>query len=318
MLTEILRATNGGKMERRSPSQLLDGNKSLVIRSASRSDCGTYTCNVTNPVSTVQANYSLAIHGLLLADIIIVVSSITGIISSTVSLTGLIILYYLSRELKQGSQKPLFICNDLSLVTISIALIFRIVLKGAASEAVVVLVVVFALLAFNVCLAISFWNLGCECVRKFIDCTDVRTLINFCGIMSSIIVLVFSIVILAEEIHQSNRGCHVTYLTWSTLSLWFTVVAIIFSACFTVLWKGGEGSSRESEHQVTPQEEDEGQARNKRIGITAEKVGFGGSIRRIDPNCYSNGEEGVDWWGVVYVSTLARVIAPPQKTSPPG
>ncbi|XP_072921273.1 uncharacterized protein [Hemitrygon akajei] len=149
----------------------LPSNGSFVFSNLTSADDGLYRLSI-NLQKTIIRYVRLHIMGLLLADIIIVVSSIAGIISSTVSLTGLIILGYLSRELIQGSQEPLFMCNALSLVTISIALISQIVIKGAASVPVVVLCVVFALLAFNVCLTISFWNLGCQCIRKFLDCTD--------------------------------------------------------------------------------------------------------------------------------------------------
>ncbi|XP_059826738.1 uncharacterized protein LOC132394504 [Hypanus sabinus] len=244
-----------------SQDQLLDGNKSLVIPSASRSDCGTYTCDVTNPVSSVQANYSLTIHGLPLVETSIVVTSIIGIVFSVVSFFGLLLLCFFRREGERGSLRQLkylflllFICNTLSLLVISIALISWIAIKGAASASVVALFIVVALLPLNVCLTITIWNQGCQCFRKFLDCTGLRASIDFCGIVSSVIVIAISIVILIEEIQQSNQGCHVSYLTWSTVAPLIIVAAIIFFS-FLIVWKRGSSSSSESNNEGTPQEQ---------------------------------------------------------------
>ncbi|XP_051899425.1 uncharacterized protein LOC127585777 isoform X1 [Pristis pectinata] len=240
---------------------LQDGNRSLVIPSASRSDCGNYTCVATNPVSSVQANYQLTIHGLLPVETVIVAASIVGIVSSAVSFVGLLLLCCLRRELIQASLKQskllfllLFICNNVSLVAISIALIFWIVIKGAASVPVVALCIALILLAFNVCLTISIGNLGCKCISRFLDSTGLRASIDFCGIISSFVVIVFSIVILVEEIQQSNEGCYVTILTWSILPPLFTVLAVIFIASVAVWWKGNGDTSCESNDQAAQQE----------------------------------------------------------------
>ncbi|XP_062904278.1 uncharacterized protein LOC134346689 [Mobula hypostoma] len=238
-----------------SQDQLMDGNKSLVIRSASRSDCGTYTCNVTNPVSTVRAYYSLTIHGLPLVETVIVATSIIGIIFSAVAFFGLLLLCCFGTEMRRGSLRQpkylfllLFICNTLSLVVISIALISWIAIKGASSAPVAALFIVVVLLPLNGCLTIIIWNLGCQCIRKFLDCTGLRASIDLGCIMSSILVIAISIVILAEEIQQSNQGCHVSYLTWSTVAPLIIVAAIIFFS-FLIVWKRDSSSSSESNDQ---------------------------------------------------------------------
>ncbi|XP_072886924.1 uncharacterized protein [Hemitrygon akajei] len=244
-----------------SQDQLLDSNQCLVIPSASRSDCGTYTCDVTNPVSSVQANYLLTIHGLPLVETIIVVTSIIGIVFSVVSFFGLLLLCFFRREKERDSLRQLkylflllFICNTLSLLVVSIALISWIAIKGAASASVVALFIVVVLLPLNVCLTITIWNQGCQCIRTFLDCTGLRASIDLCGIMSSIIVIAISIVILAEEIQQSNQGCHESYLTWSMVAPLITVAVIIFFS-FLIVWKRGSSSSSESNNEGTPQEQ---------------------------------------------------------------
>ncbi|XP_072892376.1 uncharacterized protein [Hemitrygon akajei] len=191
-----------------SQDQLLDGNKSLVIPSASRSDCGTYTCVVTNPVSSVQANYLLTIHG---------------------SVRQPKYLFLL-----------LFTCDTLSLVVISIALISWIAIKGAADASVVALFIVVGLLPLNMCLTITIGNLGCQCIRKFLVCTDLRALIDICGIMRLIPVLIFSIVTVAEEIQHSNRGCHVSRLTCSTVVPLVMVIVMISASLIVRFNRNGE------------------------------------------------------------------------------
>ncbi|XP_048472719.1 uncharacterized protein LOC125487005 [Rhincodon typus] len=41
--------------------QLVDGSRSVIISNAGKNDCGTYTCIAINPVSSVQAHYTLTI-----------------------------------------------------------------------------------------------------------------------------------------------------------------------------------------------------------------------------------------------------------------
>ncbi|XP_062904251.1 natural killer cell receptor 2B4-like [Mobula hypostoma] len=244
-----------------SQDQLLDGNKILVIRSASRRDCGTYTCVVTNPVSTVQANYLLTIHDLCLVENVsesIAHLSIHGIVFSAVSFIGFLLLCCLRNELEKGSlrqPKHLFLllctCDTLSLVVIFMALISWIAIKGAASASVIALYIVVVLLPLNVCLTITIRNLGCQRIRKFLVRTDLRALIYFCGIMRLIPALIFSIVVLAEKIQQSNRVCHRLPLTWSTVAP-LVMVVVMISVSSKVWFKSGGGSCSESKYQEAP------------------------------------------------------------------
>ncbi|XP_051899854.1 uncharacterized protein LOC127586085 [Pristis pectinata] len=239
-----------------SHHHLRDGNRSLVILNASRSDCGNYTCVATNPVSSVQASYLLTIHGLRPVETVIVVASIVGIVSSVVSFVGLLLRCCLRRELIQASVKQskilsllLFIFNKVSLVAILIALISWIVIKGAASVPVVALCIALVLLALNVCPTINIGNLGYPCISRFLDSTGLQASIDFCGIITFFLGIVCSIVILVKEIQQSNEGCYVTIPTWSILTPLFTVLAVIFTACAAVWWKGNGDTSSESNDQ---------------------------------------------------------------------
>ncbi|XP_051899878.1 carcinoembryonic antigen-related cell adhesion molecule 6-like isoform X2 [Pristis pectinata] len=111
--------------------QLKNGNRSLIISSASKSDSGTYTCKATNSVSSVQTNYNLTINGYLWEDSIITIVSVTGLLSSLVLVVGFLIVGCSARKLKQVSQR-LVIYNALPLIATFIALIFWIAFKGAA------------------------------------------------------------------------------------------------------------------------------------------------------------------------------------------
>ncbi|XP_055487149.1 CD48 antigen-like [Leucoraja erinacea] len=65
---------------------LMDGNRTLVIPSASIDDCGMYTCVATNPVSSIQANYTLILQGLSLKEVVLVAASTAGLVLSSASL----------------------------------------------------------------------------------------------------------------------------------------------------------------------------------------------------------------------------------------
>ncbi|XP_059826758.1 uncharacterized protein LOC132394512 isoform X3 [Hypanus sabinus] len=237
--------------------QFIQFNGSLMVNRLQAGDQGDYSFTMDSRLLKV---ISVLVFGLPLVETSIVVTSIIGIVFSVVSFFGLLLLCFFRREKESGSLRQLkylflllFICNTLSLLVISIALGSWIAIKGAASASVVTLFIVVALLPLNVCLTITIWNQGCQCIRKFLDCTGLRASIDFCGVMSSVIVIAISIVILIEEIQQSNQGCHVSYLTWSTVAPLIIVAAIIFFS-FLIVWKRGSSSSSESNNEGTPQD----------------------------------------------------------------
>uniref|UniRef100_UPI00398E5F9C uncharacterized protein n=1 Tax=Pristiophorus japonicus TaxID=55135 RepID=UPI00398E5F9C len=222
---------------------LINGNRSLIIPSATKGDCGTYTCVAINPVSSSQADYTLTIYGIPGEQIVIVVTAIIGLILSAVSLFGLIVLCYLKGESSQVSLRQpkrlflsLFISNTLSLVANFIALTSWIAIKGNSPASVVALCFVSVLLVLAGSVTIVIWNMGCLCIWKFLANIGFRALIDFCGIMCSIIVMTVSIIILAEEIQLNNQGCQFTILTWSILIPLLAVCAVIFAVSFAI-WR---------------------------------------------------------------------------------
>ncbi|XP_067865337.1 uncharacterized protein [Heterodontus francisci] len=228
--------------------QLINGNRSLIIPSATKGDCGTYTCIATNPIGSTQADYTLIIYGLPSKQIVIVVASIAGLMLSSVSLIVLLLLCCLKRESSQASLRhdkllflSLFSSNTLSFVAIFIALASWIAIKGAGPLSVVTLCLVAILLALAVTAAIAVWNSGCLCIERLRGNTGFRASLS---LICSFIVMVISIVILAEEIQQSNQGCDVTILTWSILIPLLVVCITVFSIFFVIwCWRNDERNS---------------------------------------------------------------------------
>ncbi|XP_048472478.1 vascular endothelial growth factor receptor 2-like [Rhincodon typus] len=81
--------------------QRVDGNRSLIIPNAGKDDCGTYTCVVINPVSSVWADYTVTIFGIPQEQYIIVVASVVGLVLSAASFTGQIVQCCLNKQLSQ-------------------------------------------------------------------------------------------------------------------------------------------------------------------------------------------------------------------------
>ncbi|XP_072115195.1 uncharacterized protein [Mobula birostris] len=125
---------NGGEISQRH--QLTDENSTLVIPSASFEDCGVYTCITTNPVSSIQTNYTLMLQGFSLKDIIMIAVMTAGQVIYAPSLRSAVLpdqwrwktlgghlgyrFYFLS----------LWICNTLSLITMYIELMYSFVVEG--------------------------------------------------------------------------------------------------------------------------------------------------------------------------------------------
>ncbi|XP_041068435.1 uncharacterized protein LOC121291396 [Carcharodon carcharias] len=235
------------------PHQLMNRNRSLIIPSARKGDCGTYTCIAINPVSFTQADYTLTIYGIPPEQIVIIVASFAGLILSLVPFIGLIRLCWFKRNTRQASLRQykllflsLFSSNILSLVAIFTALAFWIVLKGAAPMSVVAICFVAILLIFAVTASIAIWNP--DSIRRFLGNTSFRASLDVSGIICSFIVIAISVVILAEEIQQNNQGCHVIILAWSTLAPLMVLLVIIFSVYF-VIWRCGDGARSQGEQQ---------------------------------------------------------------------
>ncbi|XP_072892495.1 contactin-6-like [Hemitrygon akajei] len=162
---------NGGEISQHH--QLTDENGTLVIPSTSIEDCGVYTCITTNPVSSIQTNYTLMLRGFFLNDVIMIAALTAGLVISAPSLHSAVLpdqwrwktlggrlgyrFYFLS----------LWVCNTLSFSAMYIVLIYWIVVEGLSPlDFVVIGVTIIGLLLS------SFY------INEFLYVTKIRELLK--------------------------------------------------------------------------------------------------------------------------------------------
>ncbi|XP_072115101.1 uncharacterized protein [Mobula birostris] len=215
---------NGGKISQRH--WLIDENRSLIILTDLTNECGKYTCVATNPVSSVQANYTINPPGISGEDSIIIIASITALVSSLVSYNGFLPRLWLKKKSNQVFQS-LVNCNILSVVGSFIALISWIAIKGAVFIPVVALCTVSALL-LAIITPIVILKFGCSFNGKFQGKKGSQHFIA----LSGFIIIPISITVLKEEIQENNQSCHTTILTWSIPIALLVSCVIIMSVLF--------------------------------------------------------------------------------------
>ncbi|XP_072115114.1 hemicentin-1-like isoform X2 [Mobula birostris] len=189
---------NGGKISQRH--WLINESRSLIILTDLTNVCGMYTCVATNPVSSIQANYTLNPPGISGEDSIIIIASITGLVSSVVSHSGILLLSWLEKKSNQVFQS-LINCNILSVVGTFVALISWIVIKGAVFIPVVALCTVSALF-LAIITPTDILKFGCSFTGKFLGKKGSQPFIA----LSGFIIIPISITVLKEEIQQNNRN----------------------------------------------------------------------------------------------------------------
>ncbi|XP_072886817.1 uncharacterized protein [Hemitrygon akajei] len=125
---------NGGEISQRH--QLTDENRTLVIPSASSEDCGVYTCITTNPLSSIQTNYTLMLQGLLLKDVILIATLTAGQVIAGLSIHSAMLPDQWRWKTLRGHLGYRFyflsfwICNTLSFTAMYIVLIYWFVVGG--------------------------------------------------------------------------------------------------------------------------------------------------------------------------------------------
>ncbi|XP_072889561.1 uncharacterized protein [Hemitrygon akajei] len=125
---------NGGEISQHH--QLTDENRTLVIPSASSEDCGVYTCITTNPVSSIQTNYTLMLRGFSLKDVIMIAVLTAGQVISVASLHSAVLPDQWRWKTLGGHLGYrfyfliLWICNTLSLIAMYIVLVYWSVVGG--------------------------------------------------------------------------------------------------------------------------------------------------------------------------------------------
>ncbi|XP_072888916.1 uncharacterized protein [Hemitrygon akajei] len=144
---------NGGEISQRH--QLTDKNRTLVIPSASSEDCGVYTCITTNPVSSIQTNYTLMLRGFSLKDVILIAVLTAGQVISAASLHSAMLPDQLRWKTLGGHLGyrfyflNLWTCNTLSLIAMYIALMYWFVVEGLSPLDFVVIGVLIVGLQFS-------------------------------------------------------------------------------------------------------------------------------------------------------------------------
>ncbi|XP_072892483.1 uncharacterized protein [Hemitrygon akajei] len=162
---------NGGEISQRH--QLTDENRTLVIPSASSEDCGVYTCITTNPLSSIQTNYTLMLQGLSLKDIILIAVLTAGQVISAPSLHSAVLPDQWRWKTLEGRLGyrfyflSLWICNTLSLTAMYIVLIYWSVVGGLSPLDFVV-----------ICVLIVGFQLSSFYINELLDVTEIWELLK--------------------------------------------------------------------------------------------------------------------------------------------
>ncbi|XP_072892385.1 uncharacterized protein [Hemitrygon akajei] len=165
---------NGGEISQRH--QLTDENRTLVIPSASSEDCGVYTCITTNPVSSIQTNYTLMLRGLSLKDVILIAVLTAGHVISGPSLLSAMLpdqWRWKTLGVRLGYRfyfLILWICNTLSLIAMYIVLVYWSVVGGLSPLDFVV-----------ICVLIVGLQLSSSYINALLDVTKIWELLKECG-----------------------------------------------------------------------------------------------------------------------------------------
>ncbi|XP_078271998.1 uncharacterized protein LOC144602733 isoform X2 [Rhinoraja longicauda] len=214
--------------------RLLNGNASLVIPRASRVDCGTYTCIVSNPVSFARENLTLTLYGVPAEQIVAMMVWASGLLYSSLSLIGSTFLRVYKHASTTESRRILFYLltwlsgwNTPSLVIVHIAVISWVVLKGTFTVPTGSLYIVSALFLTTIAFT-AIPKLHHPGFLKFVQLTGFKIVLEF----SPTIVILTSIIELKETFQQMNQGCHSHSLSWGTFLASTTVGAVIFSLYF--------------------------------------------------------------------------------------
>ncbi|XP_038672392.1 contactin-6-like isoform X1 [Scyliorhinus canicula] len=192
---------------------LINGNRSLIIPSSMKGDCGIYTCLAVNPISSIQADYTLTIYDLPPPLHHTMVLSILALISASVIFVGIMLLC-LHHDMKKISvdfhRKVLLflqVTAMLSFIILFAALLCWIQAEGISATMVVMLGILFFLLILTILSACSmnFWAM--KTFKVILNTNCCRVTLDAVTPMGGLIVICTSSILLWEINKLSGKGC---------------------------------------------------------------------------------------------------------------
>ncbi|XP_072892160.1 uncharacterized protein [Hemitrygon akajei] len=234
---------NGGEISQRH--QLTDENRTLLIPRASSEDCGVYTCITTNPVSSIQTNYTLMLRGFSLKDIITITTLTAGQVIAGPSLHSAMLPDQWRWKTLRGLLGYrfcfliLWICNTLSLTAIYIALIYWFVVEGLSALDFVVIGVMIMGLQLS-----SFYISGLLYVTEIWELLGGSKMITIWWKLKAICdIVLFNCFIIAWIVSTTIYGLSSVEIVSIVLSIVLPIVLILILKCRSIKKHSDKGDS---------------------------------------------------------------------------
>ncbi|XP_072892476.1 uncharacterized protein [Hemitrygon akajei] len=234
---------NGGEISQRH--QLTDENRTLLISSASFEDCGVYTCITTNPVSSIQTNYTLMLRGFSLKDVILIAVLTAGQAISAPSLRSAVLPDQWRWKTLRGRLGyrfyflSLWICNTLSLTTMYIVLIYWSVVEGLSPLDFVV-----------ICVLIVGLQLSSFYINELPYVTEIKKLLKgskmiriWRKLKAVCDVVLINCFIIAWIVSDMSSGLSIAGIVTIVLSIVLPIVFILILMCLVIKKALDEGYS---------------------------------------------------------------------------
>ncbi|XP_072892395.1 uncharacterized protein [Hemitrygon akajei] len=234
---------NGGEISQHH--QLTDENRTLVIPSASSEDCGVYTCITTNPVSSIQTNYTLMLQGFSLKDIILIAVLTAGQVISVASLRSAVLPDQWRWKTLGGRLGYrfyfliLWICNTLSLTTMYIVFVYWSVVEGLSPLDFVVICVMIVGLQLS-----SFYISALPYVTKIKELLKGSKMITILWKLKAVCdIVLINCFIIAWIVSATIFGLSIAGIVSIVLSIILPIVFVLILMCLAIKKALGEGDS---------------------------------------------------------------------------
>ncbi|XP_072331497.1 uncharacterized protein [Scyliorhinus torazame] len=222
--------------------QLVQNNSKLIISEPSKSDYGTYTCIVENPVSKKNQSYTLAISSIVSLHYYTKIFSITALIAAVAALICKIISFL--AEVKTISLPVLqYILQFLQFLFLIGAFVFWIRVEGTSE------VTVFTLVFLCFLIMVLLFSI---CRMKACDTKKLNEIAKPCRLIpvaagapvSGIIVICLSSRLITEIVKQAGRGWETVFKPQRTIlpAVGILLVSVLISVALHLIyrkWKQG-------------------------------------------------------------------------------